>query len=246
MKTVLYISVILIIFSCKKAEDRSCFKCTGDVISKEVFLEDFDKMHLGPHIRYELVQDTINKLVITGGSKLVNLISSSITESELIIENKNRCNFLRSYKKGEVLVEIHFKELINVLFEGTKELTCRDTINSQYFVFVIRDGAGHVDLKLKAESLSLVVTHGWGNYNVEGEVNNAKFDIRSNGFGDTYKLKVFDVIDLVSNSQQTLKINADKCILNAQTDADGDVWYIGIPDTIKFNQYGTGDLLDKN
>lgn len=69
MRLILFISISIILFSCKKAEDRTCWKSAGDETKLEVSLESFDKLFLREHIVYELVQDSLNKLVITGGDR---------------------------------------------------------------------------------------------------------------------------------------------------------------------------------
>ena len=56
MKRIFYLIILVFLFAnCKKAEDRKCFKSTGDDSSKEINLPSFGKMFLGPHIKYILV-----------------------------------------------------------------------------------------------------------------------------------------------------------------------------------------------
>ena len=113
MKRIGAFILILLVLGCDKPEDRSCLKSIGDQSTKEVILADFDKLHLGPHLRYVLVQDTVNKVVLSGGANLLNFVTSEITDNKLTIENENDCNFLRSY--DEIIVaEVHLKNIINI------------------------------------------------------------------------------------------------------------------------------------
>ncbi len=238
--------MILVLVACKDSEDRSCFKSVGDLGYKEVTLESFDKLYLGPHLKYVLVQDTVNKAVIYGGENLLNFIETTIDEEKrLNIRNNNKCNFLRDYDKV-VTVEIHVKKISNILFEGTYELSCSNVLVSDYMTLVIRDGAGAVNLNLDAYELWTTVTYGWGNFNFSGNVKYLNLNIDGNGFGSANNLQVADSLHVISNTPEVLQVNADNCIFRAQTLSSGDIWYVGTPSSVTFDTYGTGSVLDKN
>jgi hypothetical protein len=238
-------SLLLVFTACKKAADRPCFKSVGESTTLEVSVGSFDRMLLKEHLKYVLVQDTVEKVVITGGKNLVNFISVDVTDGLLTVLNENRCNFLRSYEK-KVTVEIHFKSLINLEYIGTEDLTNKDTLSLGWFTMLIRDGAGPVKLNFNADAVFATVSHGWGDFTFNGVVNHANLNVRSNGFCDTYGLKVLDSLTVVSNTQGSVKVNANNTILRAETDADGSIYYKGTPISISYHQYGKGELIDAN
>lgn len=83
--------------SCKRAENRSCLKFTGKDIQKEFEVDEFENLIVYPYIECTLIQDSLNKVVLIGGEKLVNQISIESSNKKLILENTNKCTFLRSY-----------------------------------------------------------------------------------------------------------------------------------------------------
>lgn len=236
---------VLLLISCNKAEDRACLKSAGDDATLEISLEPFDKLFLREHLEFVLVQDSIEKVVLYGGKNLLNFVDAKVTDGLLEISNVNKCNFLRSYKK-KIKVEIHFKSLSNIHFEGTESMTNKDTLEFQWITMLIRDGAGPVKLNFNAISMNAVVSHGWGDFTFNGVVNNANLTVRSNGFCDVYGLKVQDSLIAISKTQGTMKVNADNCIFKAQIDADGDILYKGTPTSQTLNKYGSGELIDAN
>jgi len=237
--------VLLSIVACKKAEDRPCFKSVGATKTVEIEVNNFDRLLLHEHLKYVLVQDTVEKVIVTGGENLLNFVSVDVTDGLLTIKNENRCNFLRSYDK-KITVEIHFVSLINLEFIGTEELINKDTMQLGWFTMLIRDGAGPVKLNFNADAVFATVSHGWGDFTFNGEVNHANLNVRSNGFCDVYGLKVKDSLTVVSNTQGSVKVNASNTVLRAETDADGNIYYKGIPSSISFHQYGDGELIDAN
>ncbi|MEJ6616182.1 MAG: DUF2807 domain-containing protein [Crocinitomicaceae bacterium] len=237
--------IALLTFGCKKSEDRNCIKSIGDNASKEILVDDFEFLYMGPHLKYKLIQDVVNKVVVTGGGNLINGIDVHVENQKLVIENSNECAFLRSYEEV-VEVEIHFVDMINIEFEGTHEVICPDTLLLTDFTLLIRDGAGAFDLKLNANSLNLLISHGWGNYVVGGFVNYANFQISSNGYGNSNGLHVLNELVVISNSAGLVEVNADQCNLLAEINSSGSIYYKGTPAMIQFNNYGTGELVDKN
>lgn len=246
MRIELLVFILLFLFaSCKKEEDRNCIKSIGDISSKEISLEDFSQLYMGPHIKYVLVQDSTNKVVVIGGYNLLNGIDVTVENQRLSIENTNKCAFLRSY--GEVVqVEIHFTRLAEIEFEGTHEVACPDTIQAVNLELLIREGAGHFELKLNANALNLVISQGWGNYSVSGNVNFANFRVSGNGFGSSNNLNVNNELVVISNSVGLVEVNVDQCVLLAEIKSSGSIYYKGVPNLIEFNNYGTGELVDKN
>ncbi len=245
MNKIFFLLVITLLFSCKKSQDRSCWKATGGLTTKEIQLGNFEHLYMGPHLKYRLVQDTVNKVLLIGGNNLVNFIETSVAENKLTIKNKNKCNFLRSYDKI-VMVEIHFKKITNILFEGTEEVIAQNVMNTDYLTLVIKDGAGTFNLNVNALSLNFIVSHGWGNFKFNGNVNFLSMDVRSNGFGNAYNLSVADSIHVISTTAEIVKINADSCLIRTQTHEKGDIYYKGIPTFIEHNSYGEGQLVNKN
>jgi hypothetical protein len=240
-----FIAFVFILASCKKAEDRPCFKGVGDETIVERELASFQTLFLGPHLNYVLVQDTVEKVVLTGGENLVNFIGTNITEGELRITNDNRCNFLRTYKKS-VTVEIHLINVNSIEFQGTKPLTCQNALTCPFLHIKIIQGAGAFNLKVNNSSLKTNISNGWGNMVVSGSTNYANLNAGSNGVIDSYGLAVQDSLHVISKTPSTLKVNATATKFKSETSATGDIWYIGTPTVLEHLQIGTGELIDKN
>lgn len=246
MRTFFFLLVMASFVSCKKAEFRSCVKSAGEEREREVLLEPYTTMFLREKVKYVLVQDTVEKVILKGGKNLLNFIECKVTDGQLEISNLNQCAFLRSYKH-KVTAEIHFKDLINIRFEGTEPMTNVGTLNVGWLTFLIRDGAGPVNLKLNAEAIFAGISHGWGDFTFSGEVGYMNLNIRSNGYCDTYGMKVRDSLTVISNTPGLVKVNADQVPLVAELSGSGDIWYkgntLGAPIVY---QYSTGKLIKKD
>ena len=237
--------IAFVLGSCKKAENRSCFKTIGDKAEKTIELPAFDKLFLKEHIEYILIQDSTDKLVLKGGENLLNFIHWSVDDDKLLyLENNNKCNFLR--KLNQVITcEIHFTSLSNIQFEGTEPMSCIDTLNLPYFTMMIRDGAGSVNLTLKSLIISSDISHGWGDYTFSGTTDFAKIAARSNGFCDVRNLKIKDSVFVSSETAGKIKLNTEGIPLRGEIKSLGDIWYYGNPSLILVKETNNGKLLKK-
>ena len=68
MKQLVYFVLAMVLFfSCKKSNQRKCFKKEGELIFKEINLPSFEHLLLKENIEFVLIQDTIEKIIIEGG-----------------------------------------------------------------------------------------------------------------------------------------------------------------------------------
>lgn len=246
MKINLIILVCISLLGCKKPEDRSCWKVAGDDAVKIVELEHFYTLYLGPHIEYTLIQDTMEFVEIEGAENLLNLVTTKIEDNKLSIDNTNKCNFLRSFKKKGIHVIIHFISIGNIEFQGTEPLRSKGVLNIPYFTFLIKDGAGPVDLTLNSEVVFGSISHGYGDFTIKGFTKYANFSVSSNGYCNTRELQVQDSLDVISNSSVLTRFNFNGAQVRAEIKSTGNIEYIGMPSSLDFVSFGTGQLLDGN
>jgi hypothetical protein len=247
MRYFYFISTILfMITSCKKPDDRKCVKSVGNNAIKTIPMSDFNKLVLKKGIEYELIQDDSCYLLVNGGKNLINFIEySEIETKKILIENKNKCNFLRNYSKSKIKVEIHFKEIDEIRYEGTSTLFSTDTLNFNFLKFEVIDACGTVNLILKANTLFADVPFGNGNYNLIGEVKHAELSIKSNGYCNTEKLAVTDYLKVNNESAGDMHILINKLDLNGKIVGSGNIYYKGEIKNNKLKEYSSGKLIKK-
>lgn len=230
--------------SCKKAENRSCWKSAGKQITKIIPLSEFHEMELHQRLKIELIQDTSSYLEIVAGENLVNFIDWSITDSKLEIWNRNKCPFLR-YKNGDVTLKIHFVELSKLIYWGSELLTNADTIHANDLNVLMNDGAGDLSLNVLANTINIQNPHGFANLFLKGSCNYLRLDIDGNGCFDTRSMHVQDSISVMYASNGLSFLSADQVKIKAELSNSGDIWAYGVPSSIQKVRYSTGDLIFK-
>jgi hypothetical protein len=245
MRKIFFILLLLsLVFSCRKASDRKCWKSAGPYAEKVIQLGDFNRLFLKEHLRYTLIQDSTNQIIIKGGANMIDWIEVNGEVGLVSILSKNKCNFFRKY--AVVDVEIHYTSIINIIFEGTESLTCSDTMKTNYLALTLRDGAGSMHMLVDAIDIRTDLTHGWGDMTIAGKTHTSRYQLTGDGFIDATDLHVRDSISFISYSSTIQKINADNCKLKSEINGIGDIWYYGVPTSIYNMEYGKGRLINKN
>ena len=243
MKVVFSIFILmLVISSCKKAEERSCFKGTGTLDSLDVQVEPFFELNLGQRLNYSLVKDTINFIRIKGGRNLLRSVHAQVDQGVLFIENQNRCNFLRNM--GEIIdVEIHFTTLNRIEGRISHNLISQDTITGDFFNLKISGASGNAKLLVNTTFLNGFANDGNSDYIINGKTEIAHIQAHSNGLADVRGLIVQEILEITSRSNRAVYCLADGIPLVVNLEATGNVYYMGEPTSIQLNKTGSGNLV---
>ncbi|MEN9304075.1 MAG: hypothetical protein RL264_2504 [Bacteroidota bacterium] len=240
----LFISAFILLFGCKKAEDRTCWKSSGSVTEREFQLADFQELEVNEQLHVNVIPDTISSVKIRCGSNLINMVEADVVNGKLILKSKNKCRFLR-YKSDRITIEVRAKKLTAIYFHGSDSLVFKDTMLVDDFNLQLNEGAGSVKLLLKGNRINVENSVGWGDVTLSGSANFFRAKLEGNGYFDSRNLLVNDSISLISKSAIVSRVNATNCVLKAQLFAKGDIFYYGQPLSIKKIELGEGNLVYK-
>lgn len=107
MKVLNFIFVFLLIYSlqsCDNEEINDCFQAAGAKVTKEVGVDFFSKIIVNEEIILILKQGDKQSVFVETGKNLLNDISLSVVDEQLILKNNNTCNFFREYELTKVYV----------------------------------------------------------------------------------------------------------------------------------------------
>jgi hypothetical protein len=152
----LLIFVALLVSSCQKANRLDCIKRTGSITTENRVLGSFSIIEVYDNVQVFLIQDTSNFVLIKAGENLLSNITTNIEGQTLVIKNKNKCNFTRSYKY-QIEIYIHFKKLDELIYRGTGPITSLNTLVNDTFTFNSWDGTDSVKLNIRSYLWSMPI-----------------------------------------------------------------------------------------
>jgi len=212
---------MLIIFSlllfnqCSKEKTFDCVKSTGDIQKENRYFENFSALYIEDNINVILVQSMPGKIVVEAGDNLLPKIKCVQHGDTLKIQNKNTCNWVRSYKKPmNVYAGVDQIKLIYQVGYGkisTEALLVTDTMRISTISF------GEVDLNLQTNFIGFM-SDDHATLKISGSAHLSAGSCFRNASVDTGGLKV-PWIYLTSKSLVDATIYADSL---AQIDIFGD------------------------
>ena len=242
---ILIISFIsLLIISCKPEKQWDCTKSKGSLSSQTIALnKPFKTIIIDGYFNLKLIQDSTNKIIFTGGKNLLYKASAYQRNDSLFINNKNTCNWVRSYKSAQLQAELHFTDFNYIKPLKPIDIYADDTLHFDIFTLSMWGGIGTCNLLLNCNETYLKLNAATGNYHLAGHTNfNYTFSI---GSGNIYT-------DKLAAKRCYVKNNSDGNISFWATDRalirilnTGNIYYKEYPKIIKIDKtdYATGSLL---
>lgn len=244
MRLFLVISALFVLAaSCKKANERSCFKSFGEPTQLEIPLDSVSQFKLYKNITYHVFQDTLRKLVVKGGANVVEFVRATTEDHILSVTNENKCHFLRDFD-NKIEVEIHYPFFYKIYSEANDSLIFHDTVSAEQLYIEQVLGGGGVRLCVNTMQLILTATHGVGGYKVSGQSQYADLRIQTNASGDATQLKC-PLFDIDLNSSGNLRVNLDSARASILIRGTGNVIYSGTPDSLIITKNGDGNVIQQ-
>lgn len=241
--SLLLVAIGMLLFSCEKHQLDDCFSSTGPITEEVRSLAPFSKLKIGDRFEVLLIQDTAKEehALVRCGKNIQEGITFKVNEGWLEISNDNTCNFVRSFKTP-IEIEIHLRDLNEIMLTGATNLTTKDSLNLQSLV-INHWALSDIDFKL----------------NVSGEVfvnsiNSAATILKGTAFklsGSIEEVSDLDAQNLIcqevlldTHTPRDCFINGEELIF-VKIYNSGNIFYVSEPSERKeINvQEGSGNLI---
>ena len=214
----------------------NCVEGEGEPITKEIKIDQFNKIELSSIGKVYLKQADEQKVTISAQENIIALLETKVKGDEWDIEFE-RC------VKSEHPIEIYIEspEINEIEIEGSGEVISKGTLEGDMMELSI-DGSGTINLDLNVKELNSEI-NGAGDLKLKGTTK--LHDIEINGSGDiaAYDLKS-DESDIEINGSGDVKVNVSYS-LKVEINGSGDVYYKGEVKEIKSDINGSGKLHQK-
>jgi hypothetical protein len=244
MTKLFYISALLVLVaSCKKPEDRSCWKGHGDETTLEIPLDSVHSFYLGKRIKYRFFEDNERKVVIRGGENMVKKVNLEYDNYDLTINNLNKCHFLRDHER-KIEMDIHYPEYRYMYLTVSDSAVFMDTIHSDTLVIEMKEAGGEMVLNVENFRTEVVVSIGTANYVLSGHAVLGAVKVQDKGFADASNFTA-DKLFGFQNSTSDLYLNLEGSQAEIIINGTGDVICKGVPDTLIQSGVGSGKLIQQ-
>jgi hypothetical protein len=234
------LAVLSGISSCKKS-GTDCFISTGKIIKQERIVTDFDTIIARENVDIILTQDTVNSVVVEAGEKIIGGIKTVIDNRQLLINNNNTCNWIRSYDKP-LNVYVHVKNLRKIYYLSAGNIITTNVLTPESFMLDVWGGCGSIDLSLNVIQGFIYEHMGTADITVRGRA--IYNSVVSGDFG------LLQLKDLSTDFTYVSSSGTNDCYVNvvryleATIRSIGNIYYTGKPDTVHAHISGAGHLIE--
>lgn len=232
---VLFLSLIILLFSCNTENAPDCLQNSGDLVRVEVSLPGFDKITVFEKVALVLKQGTEQKVEIETGEFLLDEVSARVEGDRLIVRNDNGCNLFREYGLTTVYVtapnitEIRSSTGLLISSDGTLSYPNLNLFSESFLNPETETTDGSFDLDLNATSVSVVV-NGIAYFKLSGTAENLNLNIAA---GDSR----IEAENLVAQNVNVNHRGTNDMLVNPQLALRGIIR--GTGDVISFNRPAT-------
>lgn len=237
----LFPAIALLFVQCNN-DEGICISSTGKTIIQDRMAFAYHSIEVYDNINLILTQDTsLIQIKVEAGENLIDGITTEIDSGRLVLRNLNTCDWLRSFEVP-VNVYLTFTRLDTLTFRAAGNITCTNEWTNDTICFDVIEGAGQIDLNLKAFKTFLTVRYGTVELNVTG-FSQVTF-ISSQGYGPLHAENLeskFTYVYSFSPNDVFVKATAG---LGVEIANIGNVYYRGNPGKINTVISGKGKLIE--
>jgi hypothetical protein len=230
-----FVSLIILLFpGC----DNSLFrlKGTGETVTQEIFLENFDKIDMAIDANIFLYKGDTQKIEIEAQKNIIENIKVNVRSGKWNIDYDETVG-----KHNPVKIYITLPEISQIILSGSGDIYSEDTFDVENLKLLI-PGSGDIDFAVNTDNADISVS-GSGTVFLEG--NTIDQDISVSGSGNCKCFSFFsEKTDISISGSGNCEVFARDNLL-VDISGSGNVYYKGNPD-ISSHITGSGDVIDEN
>jgi hypothetical protein len=219
-----------------------CFTSTGSIVRESRILPGFDSIVLNDNVNLILTCDSSssNTVTVEAGENLMPGITTEVVNGQLVIHNRNTCNWVRSYDKP-LNVYVSASRLWKISYYSAGDVTSTNTLRYDSLKVEAWEGCGTISLDLDLFSGYFIQHLGTADFRLRGVCQ--ILTIYAGEYGP------FNCSELMSNYCFLTTISPNDCRVLARRTLEvnigsiGNVYYTGDPDTVKAVITGKGKLI---
>jgi hypothetical protein len=231
--------ILLILAGCNKENRFDFFKRTGAMVLQTRVVAPFTDIVVGNNkVNVYITQDSVFDVKVQAGEHLVDLVTTEVRDNKLYIENRNTCNFMRSYK-FPINVFIHMPRLWHIFHDGSGTIQSTNTLVGDT-IDIITKSAGNVDLRVNCYRASTHM-HSSADILLSGTCQDNICFATGNGFLYSQEL-ASGYCWVYGKTSGEIYVNVSG-LLQVEVASIGDVYYRGNPAAVQEVHTGTGLLI---
>ena len=179
-KIFILLSFLLVFISCEKPSE--CYESTGDMVTRTIPVNPFTRIKVYRGIAVVITQGAEYKVEVQSGSNLIDNVSVTQNDNQLVLADNTTCNWLREY--GQTTVYITTPNLEEIYSKTERNISSNGILTFPILkIYALdkngdgEDAAGTGDFYLALNNSQLVIeNNNVSRYFISGTTNSAIFN----------------------------------------------------------------------
>ena len=180
-KIFILLSFLLVFISCEKPSE--CYESTGDMVTRLIPVNPFTRIKVYRGIAVVITQGPEYKVEIKSGSNLINNVSVTQNDNQLVFADNTTCNWLREY--GQTTIYITTPNLEEIYSKTERDISSNGVLTYPALRIYALDkdadgeeGAGTGDFYISVNNNQLVIeNNNVSRYFISGTTNEANLNL---------------------------------------------------------------------
>ena len=180
-KIFILLSFLLVFISCEKPSE--CYESTGDMVTRLIPVNPFTRIKVYRGIAVVITQGPEYKVEIKSGSNLINNVSVTQNDNQLVFADNTTCNWLREY--GQTTIYITTPNLEEIYSKTERDISSNGVLTYPALRIYALDkdadgeeGAGTGDFYIAVNNNQLVIeNNNVSRYFISGTTNEANLNL---------------------------------------------------------------------
>ena len=229
---------------CGKTPVCDCFDSAGSQSSQVRQVPFFNQIAVQDNVNVFITMGATEQVTIDGGKNLIPNIGADVSGTTLKLQNKNICDWLRSYKKSIINVYITMPQLISITNSGYGKVQSQGTITSDSLVLYTENSAGDIELDVNSKFINAHM-FGTADLTLTGQCQTFLCNFfGGTGFVYNSNLVVSNYAFISTTTTGDSYINCNGT-LSVAIYGQGNVYYSGSPAVQYYPEGGSGKLIQQ-
>ena len=180
-KIIILLSFLLVFISCEKPSE--CYESTGDMVTRTIPVNPFTRIKVYRGIAVVITEGPEYKVEIKSGSNLIDNVSVTQDDNQLVFTDNTTCNWLREY--GQTTVYVTTPNLEEIYSKTERNISSNGVLTFPTLrIFALdkdadgEEGAGTGDFYLTLNNSQLVIeNNNVSRYFISGSTNEANLNL---------------------------------------------------------------------
>lgn len=246
MKKIIYILALILFFGCDSESASDCFQTAGNTIQQEFSVSSFERILVNRDIELVVKKANTQQIIVETGENLLNDIVVEVVDNQLILTDKNNCNFVRDF--GITKIFVSTPNLTEIRCSTQFEIKSNGLLDFNNLTLVSEDFSqpdsfpiGDFRLQLDVENLQ-VTSNNLSFFYLSGEAENVSINFAAgNGRFEGENL-VAQKVSIFHRGTNDMIVNPQQSITGSIL-STGNVISVNQPPTVNVEEVFNGRLI---